>query len=435
MGAGSCRCILASPRQTPSQRTRSTRWSRYGLEPRWRGYDSSDCAAAIGPSVFHDRGADELERFLAGARQRDDTALVVAVLGDANDNGEYWTTSLQRLLTGFDTSVRLNKTLTSVNGRRLPTATRPRIAPDLGRADRDLAIRLLNRPTSAPWWQLQLSGATTIRGDGFGGPTVHEPVGRLHPILVDPLGAPVVAAWTSPSNDQCWYVLPDATSWASVLGWLIHRALPEYVPAALRRARSPYFSDPALQTSDELAAQQALAELESNYTQEKQRLEAALAHAKTAAEPIRYGLLYGTDEELVIAVSAVLTAAGLSTLDLDNEIGGTKSADLLVSDGDHRVLVEVKSASGAAQESFIDQLQRHLATWPHLRPNKPVDGRGALVVNHQHRLHPGERTAEVYSRPEFVNALGLPVICLLSDASVGTPLALTTRFRPIRCER
>jgi hypothetical protein len=40
----------------------------------------------------------------------------------------------------------LSKTFTSIVGRRLPTGTRPAVAPDLDLADRDLAILLLTRP-------------------------------------------------------------------------------------------------------------------------------------------------------------------------------------------------------------------------------------------------------------------------------------------------
>jgi hypothetical protein len=71
--------------------------------------------------------------------------------------------------------------------------------------------------------------------------------------------------------------------------------------------------------------------------------------------------------------------------------------------------VEVKAASGAAPESLVGHLQRHLVTWPQLRPDEPVDG-GVLIVNHQHKLHPAQRAATVYSRPEFVAALTVPVI-------------------------
>ena len=241
----------------------------------------------------------------------------------------------------------------------------------------------------------------------------YEAEGQLHPILVDGLGDPVVAAWASPSGDQRWYVIPDAVDWESVLGWLMQRALPECVPGALRRARSPHFADPELQTSEEMAARQALDELETHYATEKLRLEQDLREARTQAEPIRYELLYGTGAQLVRAVAEVLAAAGLRTVDLDEELGGTKSADLLVSGGGPpQRLVEVKAASGAAPENLVGYLQRHLDTWPQLRPGEPVTG-GVLVVNHQHKLHPSERAAHVYSRPEFVAALRVTVVSTL----------------------
>jgi len=377
-------------------------WQQHGLEPRWLGMETSDCVAAVQPSTFHREGADEVERFFAGARQRGELALVLAVVGDAADERP------RSVLSRSDASVQLSKMFTSVTGRRLPAGTRPTIAPGLGAADRDLAIRLLTRATDAPWWALKLSGVTLL--PGAGGPAVaHAAEGELHPILVDPLGEPVVAAWTPPAGDQRWYLIPDATDWDNVLGWLVHGALSEYVPTALRRVRSPHFVDPDLQTAPELTARQALTELEARYAEDKLRLEADLHAAVTAAEPVRYGLLYGSGAELVDAVAAVLTAAGLTTVDLDKALGDTSSADLLVSAGAQRRLVEVKAASGAAQEALVGYLQRHLDTWPQLRPAEPVSG-GVLVVNHQHRRHPSERTARVYSRPEFVDALTVPVI-------------------------
>jgi hypothetical protein len=159
-----------------------------------------------------------------------------------------------------------------------------------------------------------------------------------------------------------------------------------------------------------MAARQALDELETRYAAERLRLEQDLHEARTQAEPIRYGLLYGTGDQLVRAVAEVLTAAGLRTVDLDEELGGTKSADLMVSaDGPPRRLVEVKAASGAAPENLVGYLQRHLDTWPQIRPDQPATD-GVLVVNHQHKLHPSERTAQVYSRPEFVAALRVTVV-------------------------
>jgi hypothetical protein len=57
----------------------------------------------------------------------------------------------------------------------------------------------------------------------------------------------------------------------------------------------------------------------------------------------------------------------------------------------------------------VGDLQRHLATWPELRPQEPVDG-GVLIVNHQHKLEPYQRAPQVYSRREFVAALTVPVL-------------------------
>jgi hypothetical protein len=125
-----------------------------------------------------------------------------------------------------------------------PPPARQHPAADLaGPTDRDPAIRLLSRPPEAPWWALKLSGAMLERGDGSGSVT-YDAEGELQPILIDPLGDPVVAARTPPSGDQRWYVIPDAPDWDNMLGWLVQRALPAHVPAALRRARSPAFRRP-----------------------------------------------------------------------------------------------------------------------------------------------------------------------------------------------
>ncbi|MFK4042277.1 hypothetical protein ACI2LC_41315 [Nonomuraea wenchangensis] len=127
-----------------------------------------------------------------------------------------------------------------------------------------------------------------------------------------------------------------------------------------------------------------------------------------AAEPIRYSLLYGTGAELEDAVAAVLRAAGFATINLDDELGASKSADLLATYGSERRMIEVTSAAGNASEKLVGALERHLATWPSLRPNEPVGG-GVLVVNHQHRKDPSNRSARVYERSEFVDSLKVMV--------------------------
>ena len=76
------------------------------------------------------------------------------------------------------------------------------------------------------WWSLRLVGATTMRGDGWGGEAQHQAEGSLVPILLDGLGDPIVAAWVSDDEDECWYIVPDGTDWDTILGWLIGQALP-----------------------------------------------------------------------------------------------------------------------------------------------------------------------------------------------------------------
>lgn len=244
---------------------------------------------------------------------------------------------------------------------------------------------------------------------GGGPPERREPGGRLEPILVDGLGDPVAGAWVPATGHQRWYVVPDATNWNGLLAWLVERALPTHVPGVLRRARSAHAFDPTLQSPAEAAARRAPEQLDADYARERRRLETELREATAVADPVRYGLLYGTGAELVTAVASVLAAAGFATVHLDELLGDTKSADLLVPYENERRLVEVKSASGRAGESLVGELERHLKVWPYLRPEQPVGG-GVLVVNHQHRLDPHERTAEVYARSEFGAALTVAVI-------------------------
>jgi hypothetical protein len=376
-------------------------WREHGVEPRWLGMETSDCAAALNPSIFHRHGADELQRFLAGAGSRQEPALVVATIGDAEDDFP------RSVLSRHDATVHLPELRCSIDGRRLPAGSRPTLAAGLVAADRDLGLRLLNRPF-APWWTLTLSGHTAYPGAG-GSPVTYEPEGELRAILVDALGAPVVAVWTPPAGDQRWYVIPDAADWNGVIDWLIQQALPAFVPDALRRARSPQFADHRLQTQTELLARNALADMAARHAEERARLEGELQRAQAAAEEVRYGLLYGTGKELVDAVDAVLQQAGFATVNLDAELGGTRSADLLATFQQQRRLVEVKAVSGAASEALVGDLQRHLATWPELRPQEPVGG-GVLIVNHQHKLEPDQRAPQVYSRREFVAALTVPVV-------------------------
>jgi hypothetical protein len=377
-------------------------WSEHDLEPRWLGMESSDCAAAIDPSIYHGRGADELDRFLAGARARDELALLITTIGNVNDQRP------RQLGATADATISLPGMETYISGARVPDGATISLADDLDATDRDLALRLRNERADGPWWSLSLSGTEWVPGSG-GPSTRHEPSGELQPILLDGLSQPVLAAWTPPDGSQRWYIVPDVCDWHSILDWLARRALPQHVPGALRRSRSPLELDPQLQTPDEIAATQALEELKATFVEQQRELEGQLQQATTKAEPIRSGLLYGTGAELENAVAAVLDAAGTNVVKVDELLGDTTSADLLVSLAGKRRLIEVKSASSRATETLVRQLETHLHTWPQLRPDEPVDG-GVLIVNHQYRLPPNERSTAVYTRPEFVAALTTPVL-------------------------
>jgi hypothetical protein len=335
---------------------------------------------------------------------------MISLLGFAADTA--WTddTAWNVSGTGGGSSVALADTMCAVNGQRLPTATTVTLATGLEDVDADLGKRLLNRPPNAAWWSLSLDGDTTE--SMAGGPPVHHPaVGELVPILVDPLSNPVVAVWLSPDARIRWYIVPDDLNWNVVLDWLTHQAIPTYVPAAAQRYRSSSFVDTSLLTPAESHARQALADMETRHAEERDHLEAVLADAREAAEPVRDGLFYGTGDTLVDAVAAVLRDAGFDVVNLDEELGATLSADLLATLGDHRRLIEVKSAGRKASETLLNDLRRHLQTWPELRPELPVGG-GALIVNHQYRLPPADRSPAVYSRREFVATLTEPVIAV-----------------------
>ncbi|MEU0414389.1 hypothetical protein ABZ307_42390 [Streptomyces griseorubiginosus] len=206
-------------------------------------------------------------------------------------------------------------------------------------------------------------------------------------------------------------MIPDAADWNTMVDWIVQKALPEHVPAALRRVRSSHSIDADLETPAETKARAALDELERRYNDNKARLQTDLEQARQEADPVRSGLLYGTGRELEVAVAVVLRAAGFTVTELDVELG-TKSADLLAELDQETCLIEVKAASGAAPEKLASYLQRHLEKWPQLRPDQPVTC-SALIVNHQHRLDPAQRPTEVYQRnqhKEFVDALPFPVL-------------------------
>ncbi|MFF9705406.1 hypothetical protein ACF1FE_30190 [Streptomyces griseofuscus] len=121
-------------------------WTEHGAEPRWLDMDTSTCAAAINPSHFSGDGAEEFDRFLSGAASRGEPALIVATMGTADDDDDRMRSVFGRPGSGVD----FRHYNGALIGKRLLAGAEVCLAPDLDAADRDLGLRLVNRPAGAP---------------------------------------------------------------------------------------------------------------------------------------------------------------------------------------------------------------------------------------------------------------------------------------------
>jgi hypothetical protein len=148
-----------------------------------------------------------------------------------------------------------------------------------------------------------------------------EPVGSLLPLLITGASEVVAAVWISPDKQIRHYVIPWLPSWEPVLGWLANKAIPEFVPSAVRRIHANVGEDPALQTLAEATARSALVELDEHYRARRRELEQTLTGARSAADDVRNDLLYGRDTMLEAAVSKALTDAGCTVTSLDADLG------------------------------------------------------------------------------------------------------------------
>jgi hypothetical protein len=386
----------------PAVASPSLDWEALGFEPRWVGFDTADCAAALQPSLYAGHGASEFDRFRQGAESRGEIAFVISPIGDLEDKP-------RSVFGEHDDSISLVRIYTTISSRPIGKGARVRAAADLGDADGQLALRMLSCSPAPLWRVLSLSGVTV---ESHNGREHHPAQGTLVPIVETELGEPVVGAWVSPEGVERRYVVPVETPWSLLLQWLLERALPEYVPAAMRRARRLLPDDQALLTRRERDARAALIAHESDYATRRSDLEHNLGEAQAAASAVRDGLLYGTGKQLVDAVRSVFESAGIAVVDLDESLGGTKNADLLCTYRGCSRLVEVRSASGGAPERAYQDLVRHLREWPNLPGSVPIEG-GALVISHELRTDPLERSLKPYNRPEFLAAQAEPIIAAL----------------------
>jgi hypothetical protein len=370
-------------------------WGNVGLVPRWIGMESRDCVAALepGPSSF-DLGATERDRYVAGARQRHETALLISTVGHSNP------------LPDHDPSVSLTPGSGSVRGRRLPAGTAVSIARNLKRADRDLGLRISRRPLE-PKWALKLE--SSLQMGNSGGPMPVGPEGKLSPILIDGVGNPVAGVWTSPQLDVRWYVLPDSIDWLIVIDWLLQEAFPAYVPGALPLVRPDKCANVDYRTQEEARAWQELADLEEKYERNRKVIEKKLRDASRKALSVRNGLLFDTFEP-TYWVSYVLSEAGFKVRALlGSEQGGWNSGLLATTWDGNCCLVDVRANSGEATQEFTVDLKNRISTWRTLRPEERLT-HAALIVHHQYSLPPSERSEHVYPSTEFVSSLPFPVL-------------------------
>ncbi|MEV7641341.1 hypothetical protein AB0O32_15495 [Streptomyces rubiginosohelvolus] len=382
----------------PTARPEAADWAALGVEPRWRGQETGDCAAVLSPLSGPATGREPYKRYAEGARQRGETALVIACIGAGKHTHNVFSGTVAP-------GIHLPGHHGQISASPLPAGVSPELADGLDHAEHDLATRLLKHPT---WFRLTHLKA---RSSGHGAARVWPPPqgeGELRPLLVDGLGAPVAGVWMPASGSARWFVVPHGTDQRLLVQWLVQHALPAYVPGALTRARSPLVRDPALATDAEARLVETIAEEQRSHEQRQTELQQQLAALRAVADPLRDRLLFGTGHPLEDAVHDVLVAAGATVTRLD-AVYGTKSADLLAEYNGRRVLVEVKSANNRPSQSLPDKLLKHLNTWPALPGAEPVDG-GVLVVNYQTRLPPAQRDAEVYTDRAFADALPFPVI-------------------------
>ncbi|WP_250305410.1 hypothetical protein [Streptomyces sp. A 4/2] len=384
----------------PAVRPGAVDWAALGVEPRWKDQETGDCAAVLSPVCGPATGLEPYKRYAAGARQRGETALVVACIGAGERRHNVFSGTVAP-------GVHLPPYYGSIAANPLPVGVSPEIADGLDHAEHDLGTRLINRPPDT-WFRLTYLKDSSSSRPGVARMWPPPGEGELRPILVDGLGAPVAGVWVPAGGGARWFVVPHGTDQRLLVEWLVQHALPAYAPGALTRARSPLLRDPEFATDAEARLVETIAEEQSAHERRQTELQQQLTELRAVADPLRDGLLFGTGRPLEDAVHDVLVAAGAAVTRLD-DVYGTKSADLLAEYDGRRVLVEVKSANNRAAQSLPDKLLKHLNTWPGLTGTEPVDG-GVLVVNHQIKLPPAQRDTEVYTDRAFADALTVPVI-------------------------
>jgi hypothetical protein len=77
--------VTSGDTKRPPLTSESIDWDELGMTPRWLGEDTSECVAAIQPKNVLNRGSAEWARFLNGAQQRSEIALVISMVGGSEE--------------------------------------------------------------------------------------------------------------------------------------------------------------------------------------------------------------------------------------------------------------------------------------------------------------------------------------------------------------
>ena len=193
---------LRRKEQRPSLTFPDFPWEALGVEPRFIGSESIDYVAALQPNIFYGHGSEELKRFLRGAAERSETALLISMIGQEEPE-------LGNPLASHDANVLLPGMRGSIAGRRLPEGALGEVVEELDTAERDLALRLRNLGVGSAWWAIEPASMEAIRGDGAGR-RVHSPGGEFKPILVNAIGEALAGVWLPEDEDWRWYVVPSS---------------------------------------------------------------------------------------------------------------------------------------------------------------------------------------------------------------------------------
>lgn len=388
----------------PTLAAENQAWAERDIDVRWIGQDTVDCVVSLQPGYYHGNGAEEYQRFVRGAKQRGELAISITTPPQPSGIAQGYSNIL-----GGGSTIHLGGWNSFISVSPLGQNSRVQLAEGVHGADRDLALRLVGEELQ--WSTLELSGSTMYPGGG-GRAREYAAEGDLDPILVTPLGEPVVAAWVSPDAAERLYIVPQDVDWDVVTDWVLHQVLPELNPAALRRHHMLKTVPAELQTDAERDADAALMAFDAEVTERRAELAQAQESARGTANEMRNGLLYGRGHDLEVAVTRALSEAGIHVEQLDAYLGETASADLLCTLGDSSVLVEVKSAGGNASESLYAALVKHIDAW-RANPSRPAIDGGVLIVNHEHKKQPAERARSPYTRQAFIDSQRYPVVTAL----------------------